>query len=92
MDDLFRGRQPASLLLGIDLFAVSEDIERAGSTHADTSRNVELLLDVVLQAHGLTCDVLSEKAAFDFYGHGSHPVYYSDLQGARRPPEGHANG
>jgi hypothetical protein len=63
------------LLFGIDLFAVSEDVERARTSQADPRPNVQLLLYVVLQAHGLTFDVLSEKAAFDFYSHGfSGPI------------------
>jgi len=59
----------AGLLLRVDLFAIEEDNERTRSTSTQPNRNPEFSFHIVLKAHGLSLDVSSKKAAFDFDSH-----------------------
>jgi len=68
-NDLVRGRQPASLLLGIDFLPVNENVQRAWPAQADASGNLQLAFDALFQAHGLHLDVLSKETALDFDVH-----------------------
>jgi hypothetical protein len=64
-DDLRRSGHAAGALVGIDLLAVSVDVERAGAAQFQSNRGFEFALDVLFQAHGLKLDVVSEEAALD---------------------------
>ncbi len=72
-DDLLRGGHPSGALVGVDLLAVGVDVKGAGAAHLDFDRRFEFALDVVLQAHGLDFDVVSEKAALNDDVHESVP-------------------
>jgi hypothetical protein len=60
-----------SLLLGIDLLAVKENIQGPGWAKADASGNFQFPLDAIFQAHGLRFDVVSKETALDFDCHNS---------------------
>jgi len=68
-NDLVRGRQPASLLLGIDFSPVNENVQCAWPAHADTCGNLQLAFDALFQAHGLCLYVMSKETALDFDVH-----------------------
>jgi hypothetical protein len=77
VNDLVGGRQPASLLFGIDSVAVNENIQRPRPAHANASGNLQFAFDALFQAHGLRLDVTSKETALDFHGHsGLLPRYY----------------
>jgi hypothetical protein len=68
-DEFIGSRQTPCTLFGIDLFAIEENIQRAGEAGTQSNGNVELPFDIVLEAHGLCLDVASKKAAFDLNTH-----------------------
>ena len=68
-NDLVRGRQPASLFLGIDFLPVNESVKRAWPAQANALGNLQFAFDALFQAHGLRLDVASKETALDFDGH-----------------------
>lgn len=69
LNDLVRGRQPPTLLLGIDFLPVNENVQRTWSAQPDASGNLQLAFDALFQAHGLRLDVVSKETALDFDVH-----------------------
>ena len=68
-DKFISGRQTPCLFLGVDPFAVYENIQCARCASTQSDWNTELTFDIVLEAHGLGFDIASKEAAFDLDTH-----------------------
>ena len=68
-DKFISGRQTPCLFLGVDPFAIYENIQCARGASTQSDWNTELTFDIVLEAHGLGFDVASKEAAFDLDTH-----------------------
>jgi hypothetical protein len=67
--DLPRRRHALDGLLREDQLTVDEDIELARAAPPDPRRDVELALQIFLEAHGLPLEIPSEEAALDLNVH-----------------------
>jgi hypothetical protein len=76
------GRQPSSLLLGVNLLAVNENVQTPGRAKADTSGNLQFAFDAIFQAHGLRFDVVSKETTLDVDSHRSLVITLSPTAGA----------
>jgi hypothetical protein len=69
LDDFGRSGESVCVIIGKDLFAIDEDVERPrrAGTHFDGYTGFPL--DSVLEAHGLSLDICSKEAALDLNSH-----------------------
>jgi hypothetical protein len=63
------GWHASRFFLRIDALAIDENVERARRSHAQSNWYVEILFNLILEAHGLSLDVRSKETAFDFDRH-----------------------
>lgn len=70
-DNLFGPGHPFLILFGEDALAVDPNIQRSRRSHFDFGWNLQLRLDIFLQADRLSFDIASEETAPDLNLHDS---------------------
>ncbi len=71
-DEFCRGGGTPCLLFRVDLLAIQQNFQRTWGAGPQPDRNTQFSFNIVFEAHGLSFDVSSEKAAFDLDVHSNY--------------------